>query len=224
VGSVKELKVIIDHLDKYPLITQKRADYLLFKQAFDLISRKEHLTKEGLHKILYLKSALNLGLSEALKTYFPGVKPADRPLIDVPETFDPNWIAGFTEGEGNFFINVYNSPISRLGKEVKLKFIITQHERDIKLMNSFINYFNCGQLYSNGSCSYFTVSKFDDINNKIIPFFAKFSLIGVKNSNYKDFCKVANLLVQKAHLTQEGLDKIIEMKSGMNKGRDYGSS
>jgi hypothetical protein len=91
-------------------------------------------------------------------------------------------------------------------------------------MNSFINYFNCGQLYSNGSCSYFTVYKFDDINNKIIPFFAKFTLIGVKNSNYKDFCKVANLLVQKAHLTQEGLDKIIEIKSGMNKGRDSGSS
>lgn len=29
VGSKKDLKVLIDHFDKYPLITQKLADYLL---------------------------------------------------------------------------------------------------------------------------------------------------------------------------------------------------
>jgi len=34
VESVKDLKVIINHFEKYPLITQKRADYELFKQAF----------------------------------------------------------------------------------------------------------------------------------------------------------------------------------------------
>jgi len=34
VRSNKDLAVIIDHFDKYPLITQKLADYLLFKQAF----------------------------------------------------------------------------------------------------------------------------------------------------------------------------------------------
>ena len=27
IGSTKDLKIIIDHFDKYPLITQKRADF-----------------------------------------------------------------------------------------------------------------------------------------------------------------------------------------------------
>lgn len=44
VSSVKELGVILDHFDKYLLITNKRGDYLLFKQAFNLIQNKEHLT------------------------------------------------------------------------------------------------------------------------------------------------------------------------------------
>jgi hypothetical protein len=48
VTSVKEFKVIIDHFDKYPLLTEKFADYLLFKRAFEFINRKEHLTIEGL--------------------------------------------------------------------------------------------------------------------------------------------------------------------------------
>ena len=47
VTSVKELEVIIDHFDKYPLITQKWSDYELFKQALLIIKNKEHLTMEG---------------------------------------------------------------------------------------------------------------------------------------------------------------------------------
>lgn len=36
VFSVKDLAVIIDHFDKYPLITKKRADYELFKKSYKL--------------------------------------------------------------------------------------------------------------------------------------------------------------------------------------------
>ena len=44
VYSIKELQVIIDHCVKYPLITQKHSDFLLFKQAFEIIQRGYHLT------------------------------------------------------------------------------------------------------------------------------------------------------------------------------------
>jgi len=47
VSSIKDLEIIISHLDNYPLITQKRVDYLLFKQAIELIKNKEHLSLEG---------------------------------------------------------------------------------------------------------------------------------------------------------------------------------
>ena len=48
--SLKGLKVILNHFDKYTVITQKLADYELFKQATLLIQDKEHLTDEGLRK------------------------------------------------------------------------------------------------------------------------------------------------------------------------------
>ena len=48
VTSLKDITdVIIPHFDKYPLVTQKKADYLLFKQAIMLIVEKKHLTEEG---------------------------------------------------------------------------------------------------------------------------------------------------------------------------------
>jgi len=34
VSSVKEVKIIVNHFNKYPLVTQKQADFELFKKAF----------------------------------------------------------------------------------------------------------------------------------------------------------------------------------------------
>lgn len=62
VQSIKDLAVIINHFDKYPLITQKRADYLLFKMAVNLIKNKEHLTMEGLRKIVSIRASIYWGL------------------------------------------------------------------------------------------------------------------------------------------------------------------
>jgi len=44
VRPINDLKVVMDHFDKYPLITQKLADFLLFKQGLELIKDKKHLT------------------------------------------------------------------------------------------------------------------------------------------------------------------------------------
>jgi hypothetical protein len=59
VSSLKNLRVITNHLDNYTLITQKLADYLLFKQSIVLIQEKLHLTEKGLLKLVGIKSVLN---------------------------------------------------------------------------------------------------------------------------------------------------------------------
>ena len=51
---------------------------------------QEHLTPDGLRKIVALKASMNLGLSEKLKMAFPDVVPAERPIVELPQTIDPN--------------------------------------------------------------------------------------------------------------------------------------
>jgi hypothetical protein len=48
--------VIIEHFDKYPLITQKRADFELFKMVVKMLNDKSHLTIEGIEKIVAIKA------------------------------------------------------------------------------------------------------------------------------------------------------------------------
>ena len=91
VYSLKDLtNVIIPHFERYPLITQKRADFELFKMVVEIMNRKENLTAEGLQAIINIRATLNQGLSTVLKQTFPNTIPVSRPLVEVPKTFDPN--------------------------------------------------------------------------------------------------------------------------------------
>jgi hypothetical protein len=83
VSSVQDLtNVIIPHFDRYPLITQKKADYLLFKKGVDLLNRKVHLEEEGIMQIISVKASLNRGLPPAIVTHFPSVLPDPRPMVN----------------------------------------------------------------------------------------------------------------------------------------------
>lgn len=132
---------------------------------------KEHLTLEGLQKILWIKGSLNLGLSDEIKTNFPNIRIIERPLVTKPKIILRNWISGFTSGEGCFHVRIKNSTKSKLGVQVSLLFKISQQERDKELMKSFIVYFNCGSISKNSTWIANTVVKQEDLVFKIIPFF-----------------------------------------------------
>ena len=121
VTSVKDLQVIVNHLDNYPLITKKRSDYELFKLAINLIENKEHLTTEGLEKLVSIRASLNLGLTPDLKLAYPNITPYSKLKFWPCDIKDPNWLAGFTSGEGCFFINIKKSKTTKLvGVPLKL--------------------------------------------------------------------------------------------------------
>jgi hypothetical protein len=83
------MNIIIPHFKQYPLQGEKSIDFHLRSDCVQLMARKEHLTESGLNKILSLKSALNLGLSEELKTAFPNIIPIKRPIVKLPIVIDP---------------------------------------------------------------------------------------------------------------------------------------
>lgn len=89
VDSITEIPIVIAHFDKYPLITQKKSDYLLFRQCFEIIKQKGHLTEKGLLDIVSIKSSLNLGLSEELNKAFPNITLTPRPASKFLEIPDP---------------------------------------------------------------------------------------------------------------------------------------
>jgi len=90
VSSLKELTtVIIPHFEIYYLLTQKGADFLLFKQIVNICLERKNLTNEGLQQIVNIKSVMNLGLTDVLKSAFTNTVPVERPVINTKHIPQP---------------------------------------------------------------------------------------------------------------------------------------
>ena len=224
ISSIKDLNKLVIHLEKYPLLTQKAVDFFLFKQIIDLINNKAHLTVEGLNQIVNLKASMNLGLSDKLKLEFPGYRAMERPVINSDSyaaNINPYWLSGFVSAEGNFDVRTPKIN-SKTGYRVQLRFRITQHLRDIKLMENLVQYLGGGKVYKyTESGVHLNIVDFSLITDRIIPLFKENPLVGVKSKDYQDWCKIHELMVNRSHLTVEGINSIQEIKSGMNRGRIF---
>ena len=104
---------------------------------------------------------------------------------------------------------------------MKLCFKLTQHARDEKLIRSLVEYLGCGNVYVYKEVVEFKITKLDDLSEKIIPFFQRTPIKGVKLLDYLDFVKVIELMKNKYHLTRSGLDEISEIQAGRNQRRKF---
>lgn len=191
----------------------------------DSIVKKEHLSDEGLLNIVNMKASINRGLSTQLKVAFPQSKPTLRPVTGYPVIPHPQWIAGFTAGDGSFIVLIRQLiPAIKVNLEEKfrivLRFVLSQDKRDKQLMVNMINYFNCGRLVEYDNMVDFHVESNQDNFNIIIPFFIDNNILGVKAEDFKDWVKIANILKIKGFvLNKSDVQEICKIKSGMNRGR-----
>jgi len=220
VESFKDLVVIIDHFDKYPLVTAKCLDYALFKESFNIIKTGEHLTERGLCRLLNIKSILNKGLSDQLKENFANVITFKEKEIfkGIP---NPYWVAGFVSGDGSFNIKTTQT---RKGR-VQLRFAVTLHIREEQIIKGFAEFFNFElnkNIYYTDKSVAIQIVNTSNILNVIIPFFDTYEIKGAKELDFIDFKKVSNIVKSppgKKHLTEQGFNEILSIKSNMNLNR-----
>jgi len=224
VTNVNYLKdVIIPHFTKYPLISKKHIDFLLWSKVIKLILNKDHLNKEGFSKILSYYASINKGVSKKVQEYFPNIIPVDRPIISLPDTLNPQWVSGFVAGDGGFSIYVRAAKDYVLLEKVYCRFHITQHVKDLELMKLFIKFFNCGlvDVRSNTAtprCDYI-VQNATSILEKILPHFDTYPLLNLKQEDYICFKEALLLIKENQPLDKWSLDTIKSLNLKMNNNR-----
>ncbi|OTA72512.1 hypothetical protein M434DRAFT_26194 [Hypoxylon sp. CO27-5] len=140
VQSMTDLAVIIKYFENYHLITQKRGDFELFRQAFYLVLAKEHLTVEGFQTYINLRASINgENLLETVQAEFPDTVSLSRLYFEFKGIPDPFWLSGFTDGDGCFRIKTRKSAAHKFGVSVNLGFILTQHIRDLALIQNLLD-------------------------------------------------------------------------------------
>ena len=62
---------------------------------------------------------------------------------------EPEWVVGFVDGEGCFFVGINNNETLFTKKQVLPEFTIVQHKKDIDLLYALKDFFTCGVVRKN---------------------------------------------------------------------------
>jgi hypothetical protein len=138
----------------------------------------------------------------------------------------PWYIVGFTDGEGCFAILISKHKTKKIGRDANLCFEIELRADDKPILELIQKRLNCGRIVGLNYDRYgwkphvkFVVRKQNDILYKVIPFFKQFPLIGKKGKDFELFCKAADLFRAKKHLTEDGINQLLEIREFMNNRR-----
>lgn len=146
--------VIIPHFEKYPLQSRKRISYEYWCRIHNNLNIKDYY-EDQTKLIEYLKDLPKINSRPISKILLSRLSPEIIKAISVEDKqdtswlklsltcLDPNWIAGFTAGEGHFGV-VISKPIARKTPIVYLRFVITQ-KSDKNLLERIKLTINCGK-------------------------------------------------------------------------------
>ena len=134
--------------------------------------------------------------------------------------FHPAWVTGFIDGEGTFSVGIQKNKTIALGVQVQLQFSITQHIRDLSLMQQFPAFFGAGAVSSDGPTKVqYRMRGFKDLERYLFPLLDKYPLMTQKRLDAEAFRAVHVLMKSGRHLTPDGLNEIRTIKDSMNRGR-----
>ena len=139
-------------------------------------------------------------------------------LKTIPEP-KGHYFAGFTDGEGSFNVSLRQRADHQMGWQIVLTFNVSQKESYI--LAQFKQLLGCGRLQArNDGVWYYVVSNPLSITERVIPFFERFPFLSQrKKKNFLLFKMITKLVIEKKHLTTEGLQEIIQLREQLNEGR-----
>lgn len=131
-----------------------------------------------------------------------------------------DYIVGFVEGEGMFYIGIVPSKETKTGWQVIYFLKVSQNPIGKMVLEQIKTRLACGYIKANSltdktdrSLAY-VVRDLPSIKDKVIPFFE--GKLIIKDDAFKKFKRVIELVLQKRHLTSEGIIQILDIAYSMN--------
>ena len=132
------------------------------------------------------------------------------------------FLGGLIEGEGSLVVVVRKRKNLKFGISIDPEFYIYQHKKRRKLLELARSVFNTGSIYKKAGSKDILVFAIRDrrtIYEKVIPFFERYVLpFGAKyNEMFPYYKKLVELMMQKAHLSEEGIKKLLDLVEKIRK-------
>ena len=137
--------------------------------------------------------------------------------LDSSKSLENHWLAGFLDAsDTQFQIEILNKNNEEV--KVRLNFEINQKEKNILILILDFLGGNWGYMESKNTY-YYKSTSFGSAYN-LINYFNCYPLLSSKYVNYLKWRKAYIIIQDKNHLNKNGMDKILKLKSTMNKLND----
>ena len=131
---------------------------------------------------------------------------------------NPDWVVGFVDGEGCFFVGIQRSPTVKIGYQVIPEFRVVQHGRDLDVLHALKKFFGFGRVCRNHDERFeYRVRRIENLR-EIARFFNDHSLKTKKRVDARKFGDVLRMMEDGRHLTTLGLREIAKQAASMNTG------
>ena len=148
-------------------------------------------------------------------------EPSETLRSVTSQRLDAQWVVGFVDGEGCFYVGVNPHPEMKAAYQVLPEFTVVQHERDVQILYALKEFFGCGVVRRNHADRMaYRVRSITHLYERILPFFEKHPLKTKKHVDFLKFRDIVNLMMRGDHLTPQGVERIRKIASMMNTGRE----
>ena len=132
---------------------------------------------------------------------------------------DAQWITGFVDGEGCFYVGINTHKDMTAEYQVLPEFTVVQHERDVQILHALKTHFGCGVVRKNHDDRMaYRVRGLKHLLEHIVPFFVEHPLRTRKNVDFQKFRCILLMMQAGVHLTVDGIEEIRQIAAQMNRG------
>jgi hypothetical protein len=228
-GCFTEKSLIIAFSEKDTSLAYYLKSYIAYGNVYKIKNKKAVVFtiahSKGLVKVLSLvngklryESKIN-NVNNKLIPYLNSLRsnPSLNSIsLEKTNDLDNHWLAGFSDADGSFQIKILErKKLDKIRKEVRLNFQIDQ--KTSKLLNLIKQNFGGNIGYREKQDTYYYGSTSFEVGKNFIKYFDSYHLLSSKYINYVKWRKAYLVIQDKAHLTVNGLEKIKQLKSTLNK-------
>jgi len=162
---------------------------------------------------------ISMQLQEVRRVHSTLSKSWGKGRIRSIKKLHPQYIVGFIDGEGCFWVSIYRDDTMKNKVFCRAEFSIELRADDREILERIRNTLGCGKIYE---CKYarygwyphvkYKVSRLDEISKILIPFLEKHPLQAKKAETFQYFKKIIQKRMNKEHLTKKGVKEITELQ------------
>jgi hypothetical protein len=133
--------------------------------------------------------------------------------LNLNKDLKNHWLAGFSDADASFQIKILNRINGKV--EVRLNYQVDQKKDYLLLLIK--DYLGGNTGYRKSQDTYYYGSTSFGSAKNVINYFDHFQLLSSKHINYLKWRKAYIIVQNRDHLNKDGLEKIIKLKTTMNK-------